>query len=452
MRRRHLPLRGRLALITAAAVAATLTVFAGTAWFIMRGQLVHQLDQSLAVTTQAPASENPCRQSPPADPRQRGFLPITQVVSADGATCVPPGDGQRIVVENADLAVARGHAHETFRYGRTANGVEVRVYTQPIEGHRALMMAKPLSGVDDALSGLVVILAVIAGIGVIVAAGVGLIVARAGLAPLHRLTGAVEHVARTEDLTTRIPVDGTDEVARLGASVNTMTAALASSREHQQRLIADAGHELRTPLTSLRANVDLLLRSEATGRAIPGEQRHRLLTGLRAQMRELTDLIGDLLELARPAPEAPTPDAEPAALHELVHSAVERARLRAPGLTFAADLRPWYVRGHPRALERAVMNLLDNAAKFSPPGGTIAVRLHDGELTVRDQGPGVAPEELPHVFDRFWRSPAARGMPGSGLGLSIVARAAAEAGGTVSLEPAPGGGTLARLRLPGIAP
>ncbi|MFC4053596.1 sensor histidine kinase, partial [Actinomadura syzygii] len=166
-----------------------------------------------------------------------------------------------------------------------------------------------------------------------------------------------------------------------------------------------------------------------------------------AQMQELTSLVGDLLELARPDETRTIPETVP--LHDVLARAVDRARLRGPDLTINAHTQPWYVHGDPASLERAAVNLLDNAVKFSPPGGTVDVRLTGGELTVRDHGPGIPTEDLPHVFDRFWRSPSARSLPGSGLGLSIVARVVAESGGRVALEPAPGGGTLARVHLPG---
>jgi two-component system sensor histidine kinase MprB len=225
-----------------------------------------------------------------------------------------------------------------------------------------------------------------------------------------------------------------------------MTSALASSRDRQQQLIADAGHELRTPLTSLRTNIELLERSEATGRAIPPEDRRALLASVKAQVTELAALIGDLQELSRPDA-APTLQVVP--LHEITGTALERARLRGPDLTISADVSPWFVRGEAAALERAIVNLLDNAVKFSPPAGRIDVRLHGGLLTVRDHGPGIPAEELPHVFERFWRSPSARSLPGSGLGLSIVARTVHQAGGTIALTPAQGGGTEAALYLPG---
>jgi two-component system sensor histidine kinase MprB len=197
----------------------------------------------------------------------------------------------------------------------------------------------------------------------------------------------------------------------------------------------------------MRTNIDLLMRSEETGRALPPETRARLLASVKAQMLELSSLVGDLLELAR-QDETAKPK-QVVSLHEVVHHAVGRARLRGLGLHIDANVEPWYVHGDPGSLERAVVNLLDNAVKFSPPAGTVDVRLHKGQLTVRDHGPGIPEEELPHVFERFWRSPSARSMPGSGLGLSIVHRVAGESGGEVRLERAPGGGTIALLRLPG---
>src|SRR5690606_6103029 len=229
-----------------------------------------------------------------------------------------------------------------------------------------------------------------------------------------------------------------------------MTSALASSRDLQQQLIADAGHELRTPLTSLRTNIELLTRSEETGRPIPPADRAALLASVKAQMTELAALIGDLQELSPPDTGQHSGRTRIVAWHDTVEAALRRARLRGPGLTLDADLHPWYVRAEPSALERAVVNILDNAVKFGPPGTAVDVRLADGVLTVRDHGPGIPADELPHVFDRFWRSPTARALPGSGLGLSIVARTVQQAGGEVSLTPAPDGdGTVATVRLPG---
>jgi two-component system sensor histidine kinase MprB len=232
-----------------------------------------------------------------------------------------------------------------------------------------------------------------------------------------------------------------------------MLGALAQSREQQRRLVADAGHELRTPLTSLRTNLELLLAAQRPGAPALSEQdRQELYADVRGQLDELTTLIGDLVELARQ--DAPQVVHEPVELVEVVERALDRARRRAAGVSFDVSLTPWLLLGDASALERAVMNLLDNAVKFSPPGGVVRVLLRalgDGTavLEVTDQGPGIADADLPHVFERFYRSEEARTLPGSGLGLAIVMQAAQRHGGMAYAAHAPEGGALLTVRLPG---
>ncbi|GAA3134522.1 ATP-binding protein [Planomonospora alba] len=465
-------LRSRLTALAATAVAVAVAVCAGACWFIVRAELLDQVDRSLRVP-KGPQErawiDRFCTGAQPSAPQQP--LPprlLLQVIDARGGVCVVGGTAIEVLPADRELALAVAGAR-TVRDGASADGEEVRVAVQSLGGGLAVMEARSLEEFQSTLAALAWILAGVAAVGVLGAASAGRIVAVTALRPVERLTGAVEHVARTEDLGTRIPVEGTDELARLGASFNAMTAALAGSRERQRRLIADAGHELRTPLTSLRTNVDLLLRSEDSGRPLEPAAKRRLLTSLKAQFEEMSTLVGDLLQLSRAGSEHAR--RTEVAVHEVVEAAVGRARLRARGLPIEVRLEPWYVQGDQGALERAVVNLLDNAVKFSgaPPGdapgdgpggaadgpgraperGPVVVRLRGGELTVRDHGPGVPPDELPYVFDRFWRSPSARSMPGSGLGLAIVAQAVRDAGGEVALENAEGGGAVARLRLPG---
>jgi two-component system sensor histidine kinase MprB len=458
---RKLPLRSRLALLTAAAVAVAVAAAALACWLITRDQLTQELDKSLRQpdivsfsVINSTLGQDGCHPGPPAQDDGPGrFISTTtsaQVVLANGTSCWVQGH-IAIPVTEQDRQVAAREVPDGELHTVTAGGRKLRVFTAPanfrVDGlPAAVSVARPLSDVTDPLTTLAWLLLIVAGIGVLGAASAGLWIARTGLRPVDRLTQTVEHIARTEDLSVRLPVEGEDEIARLGQSFNAMTSALASSRDRQQQLIADAGHELRTPLTSLRTNIELLERSEATGRAIPPEDRRALLASVKAQMTELAALIGDLQELNRPDT---APNLAVVPLHEITGTALDRARLRGPGLAITADLSPWYVRGEAPALERAIVNLLDNAVKFSPPAGAIEVALHDGRLTVRDHGPGIPPEELPHVFERFWRSPSARSLPGSGLGLSIVARTIHQSGGTITLTPAPGGGTLATLHLPG---
>jgi two-component system sensor histidine kinase MprB len=422
-----------------------------------RERLTEQLDTTLS---QVKPNENAirlltasCTSGLPGDLQVvTGPYTIQLVPAAGQKPCTVPGKSA-IPIGTADQAVAGGLREDATHTTTAEDGTEMRVHTSQAGPDRpglAVSVAVPMKQVTDPLNQLAWVLLIVSGIGVVGAGAAGLWIARAGLRPVDELTEAVEHVARTEDLTVRIPVDGEDEIARLSNSFNSMTAQLASSRDRQAQLIADAGHELRTPLTSLRTNVELLARSDETGRMIPPEDRKALMASVKAQMTELAALIGDLQELARPDAAQPGP-LQVVALHEITRTALRRARLRGPELTITEDLAPWYVRAEPAALERAIVNVLDNAVKFSPPGCTVDVTLHRGELTVRDRGPGIPAEELPHVFERFWRSPSARQLPGSGLGLSIVARTVHQTGGTIALRPAPDGGpgTVAALTLPG---
>ncbi|MBT2410955.1 HAMP domain-containing histidine kinase [Streptomyces sp. ISL-12] len=468
-RLRSLPLRSRLALLVAAAVAFAVAAVSVTCWFIVQGKLYDQLDADLRKATaltdpkqvgQIREALATCTQTP----REGGFgTTYSQIVTADGTTCLFTNSYGEVKVTDADEEVMQQSSagEGILRNGTAEDGKALRVLTVslPLTDQRTqaradavLIAAVPLDGTQSTLNDLALLLLLVSGVGVIGAGAAGLAVARAGLRPVDKLTEAVEHVARTEDLSVRIPVDddSEDEIARLSHSFNSMTSSLANSRELQQQLIADAGHELRTPLTSLRTNIELLTRSEETGRPLPEADRKALLASVKAQMTELAALIGDLQELSRPDTGQHAGRTQIVAWQETVESALRRARLRGPELTITADVEPWYVRAEPAALERAVVNILDNAVKFSPEGGTIDVRLTAGTLTVRDHGPGISASELPHVFDRFWRSESARSLPGSGLGLSIVARTVQQAGGEVTLAPAPeGDGTVATIRLPG---
>ncbi|MET9590540.1 HAMP domain-containing sensor histidine kinase [Streptomyces sp. NPDC006516] len=459
-RLRALPLRSRLALLVAAAVAIAVAAVAAACWFVTQQQLEQQLDRTLrgSKVDQLYLSQlyTYCQGGTSQEPRP--FTGVTvQLIDSQGTVCIASEAAtSRLPVTPEDLEVAKRQRPYALHTETAENGADMRVYTTPLEvrgpgaqaGSLAVSTARPMSEVTDPLSTLAWVLVLVAGVGVVGAGAAGLWIARTGLRPVDDLAHAVAHVAETEDLTIRIPAEGEDEIARLSRSFNSMTSSLATSRDRQSQLIADAGHELRTPLTSLRTNIELLARSDETGRAIPPDDRKALMTSVKAQMTELAALIGDLQELSRPDAAQPGP-LQVVALHEITRTALRRARLRGPELTITAELAPWYVRAEPAALERAVVNVLDNAVKFSPERGTIDVALHRGELTVRDHGPGIPAEELPHVFDRFWRSPSARQLPGSGLGLSIVARTVQQAGGEIALTPADGGGTVASIRLPG---
>jgi two-component system sensor histidine kinase MprB len=286
-----------------------------------------------------------------------------------------------------------------------------------------------------------VILFLIALSGIGAAAAFGLVVSRAALTPVRRLTETAETVTETGDLSQRIEVGGRDELSRLGTSFNTMLAALEESTRAQRQLVADASHELRTPLTSLRTNIEVL-----TGQhALPPEERERLLSDVVEQLEEMTTLISELIELARTEQQAAEP--EDVRLDLVAAEALERARRHRPGVEFTAELEETVVRGVPSTIERAITNLLDNAAKWSPPGAEVELEVRGGVVVVRDHGPGIDEEDLPYVFDRFYRARSARGLPGSGLGLAIVRQVAEAHGGEVVAERANGGGTRMTLRL-----
>jgi two-component system sensor histidine kinase MprB len=267
----------------------------------------------------------------------------------------------------------------------------------------------------------------------------GWLAANAVLRPVRALAGAVREVSATRDLNRRITVSGRDELASLAADFNAMLAALDESQQAQQQLIADASHELRTPLTAHRANIELLARPD-----LPVERRQRVLGAAVRGIEELSTLVGDLIQAAR---DGRSVDARaPLALDELAAAAVERAQHRAAGLRFESRLEPYRLVGARSRVERALDNVLDNAIKWSPPGGTVDVRLAGGTLTVRDHGPGIAEADLPHVFDRFYRAASARALPGSGLGLAIVKQTLDDHGGSVTVANAVGGGTVLTLR------
>ena len=354
-------------------------------------------------------------------------------------------------VQQPEISVAAGETPYSLRTA-TENGVEYRVYAMPnpavnVAPDSALVFAVSMAETESTLNTLATVSLIVGLIGIALAGAAGFAIGRAALRPVEELSKATEYIARTGDLRS-LPVVGDDELAQLTRNFNTMLEALARSQDHQRRLVADAGHELRTPLTSMRTNLDLLAQvMAAPDDRLPAEERVALMNDVRAQMEELSVLISDLVELSRD--EQPSHAIEHVDLRDVVDRATERVQRRAPGLTYDLQLSPWYLDGDPAALERLVTNLMDNAAKWSPEDGTVTVTLADGLLQVADQGPGIAEEDLTHVFERFYRSPEARATSGSGLGLAIVRQIAENHGGRVAAARAQGGGALLGVWLPG---
>lgn len=443
-----LTFRTRLAVVAAAAVALSVVLASVVVFVVMKNELRGQLDDSLRSRAAAIAN-GPFVPHPEQGPNGRPYLELGPIVPRDtwGQAVSPAGATLRtfgapaLAVDRRAREAARGSGGEYFS-DVSLGGREYRVLTIPGNG-TALQLARDLTEVNGTLHRVGILLILIVVGGMAVAAGLGLLVARAALAPVRQLTAASERVTRTGDLSERIPTRTRDELGRLAGSFNGMLAALEASISAQRQLVADASHELRTPLTSLRTNVEVLVRR---GSALEQADRRQLLDDVVEQLGEMTRLIGQLIQLA--AGDVQSLHMEELRFDLLVSDAVERARRNRPSLAIDVRLSPTLVYGSGEAFERALGNLLDNAAKWSPPDGTIEVVLEGAELTIRDHGPGISEEDVPHVFARFYRSRAARGLPGSGLGLAIVKQVVESHGGAVAAERAAGGGTVMRLRLP----
>lgn len=441
-------LASRVTLLTTLAVGFAVSLVALMAYATVRTQTMSALDDSLRERAHAAASRSTlevlAQERIPSWALGAADVRITFVDATHDTVAVSSADtNDAFGIGEREVAVALGSSRTSARTV-WERGEHWRVVAVPAGDGQALVLAQSLEATDRTLSRLGLVMLLFGVLGMLAAAVAGWAVARSGLRPVRRLTVAVEEIARTQQLDP-IPVEGSDEVARLAASFNGMLETLRASQQRQRQLVADAGHELRTPLTSLRTNLDLLVQADA---ALSPENRAELLDDVRAQIGELSTLVGDLVELAR---EDPLPKADlPVDLAEVVDQAVTRVRRRS-NVTFTVRTRPWWVVGDAAGLERAVTNLLDNAAKWSPPEGTVTVELLDGTLMVADQGPGIAPSDLPHVFERFYRSPESRGMPGSGLGLSIVHNVAVRHGGVVRAGTGPGGGAALWFSVPGAA-
>ncbi len=430
--------RTRLALASAVAVAAAIVVASLVSYGLVRAQLRGSIDDALrarARHVQVPAGGELGDFGLP-DPLLGGAGGYAQLVTASGGVYRLP-DAKIPLPSLGARQVADG-TRDPFFEDATVADTHVRILTVQYAPGIAVQIARPLDEVDRTLNRLAGFLTAISAGGIALAALLGLLVSRTAVSPVRRLTETAEHVTATRDLSQRIESPGKDELGRLADSFNSMLSALDESLRSQAQLIADASHELRTPLTSLRTNVEVLQRAEG----LPEEERTRMLAEIRSQAEELTELLGDLLDLSRTEHLQP----EPLQLDEVVETAIDRTRRSANGVGFVMRLEPTTIEGVPSRLERAIANLLENAVKWSPDGGKVDVELQDGELQVRDHGPGIDPEDLDRVFDRFYRAPAARAVPGSGLGLAIVRQVVEEHGGSVSAENAPDGGARFRVR------
>jgi two-component system sensor histidine kinase MprB len=456
--------RRRITLVSAAAVAVAVVLASALTYLLAAHQLHSQIDSQLRARAQPLPSRfervpqplvrlagrhRPFGGIPPGPDQVRGYQQIT---NAAGTILFRSSPNITLPIDPTTRTLAAKDGRSFF-HDAHADGIHLRILTEALPHGYAAQLAQPLTDVDNVLARLRLILALLDIGGIALAALLGRLVAGAAVTPVKRLTQATEHVTRTQDLSKRIQPAGEDEIGRLAESFNAMLDALESSMSaldasvHAQRqLVADASHELRTPVTSLRTNIEILKQE----RDMPLEERQRMLDDVVEQIEELTLLMNDLIELGRG--EQPRGGSEDVRLDLVVEEAIDRARRHSPETPFNVELDAVVLTGEPVRLGRAINNLIDNAVNYSPSGRPVEIALRGEELTVRDHGPGISTADLPHVFDRFYRGVEARGRPGSGLGLAIVRQVAEQHGGSISAEPAPEGGTLMRLHLPGAGP
>lgn len=446
-----LSLRWRVMMLAMSMVALVVVLMAVAVYAVVSRALYDDLDNQLHSRARLLIESGSLAADPGKAIEGTAYSDVNAMLVIPGRSIYTANQqGQTLPLGEPEKDVISG---ELLMSLRTAN--HQRVLAVHLANGSSLLISKSLAPTVQVLRRLGTVLLIVGGIGVAVAAIAGGAVARAGLRPVGRLTEAAERVARTDDLRP-IPVVGSDELARLTEAFN-MLRALAESRERQARLVSDAGHELRTPLTSLRTNVELLMAAQEPGAPpLPEDEMAGLRADVIAQIEELSTLVGDLVDLTREDAGGITP--EPVDMADVIDRSLERVRRRRNDIEFDVDVIGWQVFGDAQGLGRAVLNLLDNAAKWSPPGGRVGVRLHQvdhmhAEIVVSDQGPGIPPEERRLVFERFYRSDAARAMPGSGLGLAIVQQVVLKHGGALRIdETVPGGnppGASVHMLLPG---
>jgi two-component system, OmpR family, sensor histidine kinase MprB len=457
--------RKRLTLFSAAGIALVLVVGSVATYLIVRSQLRGQIDDSLrdqsaeVVTTGSQdrvesfeTQGRPKSDTGPSEPTagvlsvvapesEFGSAPIIfQVIDGRGEAAVPGGGRPALPVSQRAIEVARTGSGAYFT-DVEVRGTALRLYVSPRGSGHAVLAARSLTEVDNALSRLGWSLAVTSLAGIALAALVGAIVARGALRPVRKLTDTAERITDTHDLGERIDTEGDDELSRLGSTFNAMLDSLEAALRSQRQLVSDASHELRTPLTSLRTNIDLLRQ----GVALSDRDRERLLRDVGTELDELTTLVANLVQLAHGSQR--DLHLQEVRLDEIADVVVRRAQARFPGVDVTLEAEPTTVWGDPEEVERAIWNLVENAAKWSNGRGRVELTAAGGEVTVRDHGPGVPAADRPFIFDRFYRSQAARGQPGSGLGLAIVRQIAESHGGSVEVDDAEGGGARFRLAL-----
>lgn len=425
-------LRTRLALSFAAIATLVAALMGVLGYTATKNQLEREADQTLLSQRFRPAHEDDRGGPEGAD--------VATLLSGSGAVLRTEGSVQ-LPVTDQDRAAAASQDSVVDARTQNVNGTPYRIVTaSPGGGQGAVLLGRDWSESASVLRGLAAILTACA-IGLaLLAAIAGWLLAARITRRLTRLTDTAEQVSETGQLDVEVPGAGKDEVGRLASAFNAMLGRLARSQEQQQRLVQDAGHELRTPLTSLRTNISLLERFDD----LSSDVRARVLADLRGESRELTGLVNEVLALAGGGPDEE--ESAPVRLADIAEAISVRARRRT-GREILVQADGSVVQGRRQSLERAVWNLVDNAAKFDASGGPIEIRVHHNAIEVLDRGPGVEAGEREQIFDRFYRPVSSRSLPGSGLGLSIVQDVAKAHGGRAYVKTREGGGSVFGLAL-----
>jgi two-component system sensor histidine kinase MprB len=446
-------LRARIAATAALAVALVVVIAAVAIYLGVRSQLRGEVDDSLRERAElvgrvadgrpfgmAPADRPGGRQFPAPPPEPFGGPEgSVQFVLPSGDVLRRPGATEAVPVDAGAREIARGDGPTESLADTEVAGTHLRVLTRALSGGGAIQLARPLEEVDRQLDKVLLVLLIVGAAGVALGGALAAGVARTALAPIESFTRRTEELADAPDPSQRMDADRGDELGRLARSFNSTLDALERSVEAQRQLVADASHELRTPIASLRANIQTLEHAER----LPHAEVAALRADIVSELDELTALVADVVELARGAKPAELVD--DVRLDEIVEELATRVRTRANGVALELSVEPTLVRGDPARIQRAVSNLIDNALKWSPDGGTVEIDVAAGAVTVRDHGPGFSQPDLAHVFERFYRADSARVLPGSGLGLAIVRQAAEAHGGEARASNAPGGGALVHV-------
>jgi two-component system, OmpR family, sensor histidine kinase MprB len=438
--RRHVRgnLRTRFALafaIVAAVVAATVGLLS---YHSASERIYQEIDASLRSAATAIENGQTSGLTALATPGRGRGQPsrqaTAQFVAPDGTVTSIGTPGARLPVTDTTMTFATGSTTGRSDFLETdVDGESYRIITMARAGGGALQIGVDVEDVEHVLGGMANEIAMVSLVVLVIAAAAGWLLARRITRRLEALAVVAEDISVHGGVDRQVAVQGVDEVGRLSSAFNTMLTRLASARDAQERLIQDAAHELRTPLTSLRTNATVLRRIGD----LSVDARTRLVDDVQSETRELSHLVDELVELAL-ARRTDESD-ETVDLAALADGAARRVTRRT-GRQVRVEADRTAVRGRRQGLERAVGNLLENAVKFDGGGAPIEVHIRKGRITVLDRGPGIDADDAARVFDRFYRASDARGLPGSGLGLSIVQDVAQAHGGTVFAGSRPGGG------------